>query len=144
MIFHINRLNFKPDVTSEEQRRGLDLLRHQGNAIPAVKAFAVGAEYGGEYQFGAVFQIEDLDGYWEYLIHPAHFESERSGLHLIQDFQSFDTTDSGDPDLGRKIAALHKRSYEQNPELAKLVADVPSFTAPDGTRPPSDASSPSH
>jgi len=133
MIFHINRLTFKADVTPDDKRRGLDLLRNQGNSIPAVKSFVVGPELGGDFEYGAVFVVEDLDGYWEYLTHPAHFESEKSGLHLIQDFQAFDTTDSDDPEFGAKIAALHTRSYQENPELAALVAEVPSFTVPDGS-----------
>jgi hypothetical protein len=133
MIFHVNRLSFKADVSPDEKSRGLDLLRQQGESIPAVKSFVVGPELGGDFEYGAIFVIEDLDGYWEYLTHPAHFESEKSGLHLIERFEAFDTTDSDDPEYGDKIAALHSRSYQENPELAKLVSEVPSFVVPDGS-----------
>lgn len=133
MIFHINRLSFKKGVSEEDRIRGLELLRQQGESIPAVKSFIVGPEFGGEFEYGAVFVIEDLDGYWEYLIHPAHFASEKLGMHLIEKFEAFDTTDSDDPDFGAKIAALHTRSHQENPEIAQLVAEVPSFRAPDGS-----------
>lgn len=132
MIFHVNRLTYKSDVTAEQRADGLDLLRNQGKLIPAVKSFVVGPELGADFEYGAVFVLEDLDAYWEYLIHPAHFESEKSGLHLIERFEAFDTTDSDDPDFGAKIAALHKRSYAENPAIADLIAQVPDMTVPDG------------
>jgi hypothetical protein len=132
MIFHVNRLTFKADVTHEQRREGMDLLRQQGTAITAVKSFVVGSELGADYEWGAVFVIEDLEGYWEYLTHPAHFRSEQMGLHLIERFEAFDVTDSEDPEMGGKISALHARSYAENPELARLVSQVPTFAVPDG------------
>ncbi|KAA9108094.1 Dabb family protein [Microbacterium rhizomatis] len=133
MIFHINRLTYKTDVTPEEREAGLELLRRQGESIPAVKSFVVGPELGADFEYGAVFVIEDLDGYWEYLTHPAHFESEKSGLHLVERFEAFDTTDSDDPGMAAKIAALHRRSYEENPSIADLIAQVPDMVVPDGS-----------
>jgi hypothetical protein len=129
MIYHVNRATFKEGVSAEQKSHALDLLRQQGEAIPAVKAFVVGADLGGEFEVGAIFVLEDLDGFWEYLIHPVHFESEKQAFHLIERFEAFDTTDSDDPDFGAKIAALQTRSYQENPELAALVAQVPTFTA---------------
>lgn len=130
MIYHVNRVAFKAGVSAEDKRHGLDLLRKQGEAIPAVKSFVVGADLGGDYEIGAIFVLEDLDGLWEYLIHPVHFESEKWGFHLVERFEAFDTTDSDDPEYGEKIAALQTRSYQENPELAELVAQVPTFVAP--------------
>ena len=72
MIYPVNRASYKADVSPEEKRHGLELLRRQGEAIPAVKSFVVGADLGGDYEAGAIFLIEDLDGFWEYLTHPAH------------------------------------------------------------------------
>ncbi len=130
MIYHVNRVAFKADVSAEDKRHSLDLLRKQGEAIPAVKSFVVGTDLGGDYEIGAIFVLENLDGLWEYLIHPIHFESEKWGFHLVERFEAFDTTDSDDPEYGEKIAALQTRSYQENPELAELVAQVPTFTAP--------------
>lgn len=132
MIYHVNRLTYKTDVSPEERKRGMDLLRNQGESIPAVTSYVVGPDLGGDFELGAVFVIADLDDYWEYLIHPAHFLSEKSGLDMVQRFEAFDVTDSADPEMGAKIARLHARSYTQNPEIAKLVAEVPSFSVPDG------------
>lgn len=80
MIYHVNRATFRSDVSAEDKRYALDLLRRQGEAIPAVKSFVVGADLGGEYESGAIFVIEDLDGFWEYLTHPAHFESQKFAM----------------------------------------------------------------
>jgi hypothetical protein len=124
-------LTYKTEVTAEQRKEGLDLLRKQGELIPAVKSYIVGPELGADYEYGAIFVLEDLEGYWEYLIHPAHFESEKSGLHLIERFEAFDTTDSDDPELASKIAALHQRSYEENPEIAALIGQVPDMVVPD-------------
>ncbi len=129
MIYHVNRVSFKAGVSEEDKRHGLELLRRQGEAIPAVKSFVVGADLGGDYEVGAIFVFEDLDGFWEYLVHPVHFENEKWGFPFIERFEAFDTTDSDDPEYGQKIAALQTRSYQENPELAALVSQVPSFVA---------------
>jgi hypothetical protein len=76
MIFHINRLTLKPNLTEEQRREALDLLRQAGAANPAVRSFVVGRDLGGDFEWGAVYVLEDLDGYWEYLTHPAHLRSE--------------------------------------------------------------------
>ncbi|MEU4830224.1 Dabb family protein [Streptosporangium sp. NPDC023615] len=129
MIFHVNRLTFRPEVDDRQRAEALDRLRLQGSEIDAVTSWVVGPDIGGDYEWGAVFAIEDLEGYWEYLVHPVHFESQKAGLPLIGRFVSFDITDDDDPGIGARIAELHERSYRENPELATLVGDVPSFAA---------------
>ena len=132
VIFHINRATFKPGLSEEQRRAGLDLLRQAGEANPAVRSYVVGRELGGEFEWGAVYVVDDLDGYWKYLTHPAHVRSEMMGMELIERFEAIDVTDSDDPEIGEKIARLQARNYEEHPELAALVAQVPSFTVPDG------------
>lgn len=132
MIFHINRLTLKPNLTEEQRREVLDLLRQAGAANPAVRSFVVGRDPGGDFEWGAVYVLEDLDGYWEYLTHPAHLRSEVKGIPLLERFEAFDITDSNDPEIGDKIARLHRRNYAEHPEVAALVAQMPSFGVPDG------------
>ncbi|MEU6711483.1 hypothetical protein ABZ897_08355 [Nonomuraea sp. NPDC046802] len=81
-------------------------------------------DYGGDFDWGGVFVIEDLDGYWEYLTHPAHAHTDRIGMPLVEKYDSSDITDD-DPQLGAKIADLHRRRYESDPELAALVGMLP-------------------
>lgn len=124
MIQHGIRFTFKPGVTPEQRDEALESLRNQGRVIPSVASFVVGPDYGGEYEWGATFAIEDLDGYWEYLIHPAHLHTDRIGLPLIDRFASFDITDDLSPDFGERIAALHQRRYDSIPDISDLVSDL--------------------
>lgn len=86
-------------------------------------------ERGDGFEASGIFVIEDLDGFWEYLTHPAHVGTEQASFHLVEKFEAYDITDSDDPEYGTKIAALQTRSYQENPALAALVEQVPSFTA---------------
>ena len=133
MIFHINRMTYKAGLSEEQRRAGLEMARQAGAANPAVKSYVVGRELGGEFEYGAVYVVEDLDGYWAYLTHPAHVRSEMEGIPLIEKFVAIDVSDSDDPQIGEKIAALQARNYQEHPEMAALVAQAPSFTTPDGT-----------
>jgi hypothetical protein len=129
MIFHINLFNVKPGVSDEQREAGLDLMR-QDAANPAVKSWIVGRVLGGEFEYGAVYVVEDLDGYWAYLTHPAHVRQELGGIPLIEKFVAFDVTDSDDPEIGEKIAALQARHLQESPELAAREAEAPSFAVP--------------
>lgn len=127
MIYHGNRFTMKKGVTPEQRDEALDSLRNQGASIDAVKSYVVGPDFGGEFEYGAVFVIEDLEGYWEYLMAPSHAHTDRIGLPLLEKFQSFDITDDPDPDIEDKIAELHRRRYAQNAELTQLVRDLPLY-----------------
>ena len=133
MIFHINRVTWKADLGEEERQAGLELARQAGAANPAVKSYIVGPELGGEFEYCFVYVVEDLDGYWEYLTHPAHVRSEVEGIPLIEKFVAFDVSDSDDPDLGEKIAALQARNFQEHPDVAAVIAQAASFTVPDGS-----------
>ena len=132
MIFHINRATYKAGLSEEQRRGGLEMLRQSGASNPAVKSYVVGPEFGGEFEYGAVYVVEDLDGYWQYLDHPVHVREELTGMELIERFEVVDITDSDDLEIGEEIARLQVRHMEAHPELAGLMAKVPSFTVPDG------------
>ena len=133
MIFHINRATFKAGLSEEQRRAALELLRHAGADNPAVKSYVVGPELGGEFEYCAVYVVEDLDGYWAYLTQPAHVRSELEGIPLIEKFAAIDVSDSDDPDLAKKIAALQTRNFQEHPEVAAAAAAAASFTVPDGS-----------
>ncbi|GAB2685053.1 hypothetical protein GCM10027271_54440 [Saccharopolyspora gloriosae] len=124
MIYHGNRFTFRADAAPERVEEALESLREQGRAIPAVRSFVVGPDHGGDYDFGAVFVLADLDGYQEYLVHPAHLNTDRVGLPLVDRFASFDITDDPDPGLAGKIAQLHRRRYDGMPDIAALVSGL--------------------
>jgi hypothetical protein len=123
MIFHHNRMTFRPEATAEELEEGLEYLRAQGR-IDAVTSFVVGREVGSEFAWGAVFVIENLDDYWDYLTHPAHARTIEFGARLLDRFVMYDTTDDPDPQIGEKIAALQER-FATQPESAPLANRLP-------------------
>ena len=131
MIFHINRATYKAGLSEEQRRAGVEMLRQSG-ANPAVKSYVVGAELGGEFEYGAVYVVEDLDGYWAYLEYPAHVREELEGTPLLEKFAAIDVTDSDDPEIGEKIAALQARHQQEHPEITAEIAQAASFTVPDG------------
>jgi len=135
VIFHINRATYKAGLSEEQRRAGLEMLRRSGAANPAVKLYVVGPGLGGEFEYGAVYVVEDLDGYWAYLTHPAHVRSEMTGIPLLEKFAAIDVSDSDDPELGEKIAALQARNFQEHPEMAALAARAASFTVPGGQGP---------
>jgi hypothetical protein len=47
--------------------------------------------------------VEDLDGYWPYLTHPAHVRQELEGIPLLEKFAAIDVSDSDDPELDENI-----------------------------------------
>jgi hypothetical protein len=134
VIFHINRITPKKGLSGEQRRAGVEMSRQSGAANPAVKSYVVGPEVGGEFEYSAVYVVEDLDGYWAYLTHPAHVREELEGTPNLERFVAFDVTDSDDPEIGEKIARLQARHMQESPEFAALVAQVPSFEVPGGTR----------
>ncbi|MCL7379970.1 Dabb family protein [Streptomyces sp. 35G-GA-8] len=135
MIYHHNRFTFKAGATPEQREEALASLRNQGHSIDAVVRYVVGRDVGGEFEYGAVFVLEGLNGYWEYLMAPSHAHTDRIGLPLVETFVSYDTTDSDDPDIAQQTAELHARRFAGDPVLRKMVADLPSYSgssAPEG------------
>jgi hypothetical protein len=101
-----------------------------------VKSYVVGPELGGEFEYGAVYVVEDLDSYWAYLEFPAHVHLELWGIPHLEKFAAIDVTDSDDPEFGAKVAALQARHQQEHPEIAAEIAQAASFTVPDGAGQP--------
>ena len=127
MIYHINRAKVKAGVTPEQIEPVLESWRNQGRTIPAVKSFIIGRDLGGDYDYSAVFAVEDLDGLYEYLTHPTTYETDRLGLNLAEDLVIFDVSDDDDPELEAKIQELHRRRNEDNPDVARMLAEIPTY-----------------
>ncbi|TVT62629.1 Dabb family protein [Amycolatopsis rhizosphaerae] len=127
MIYHINRVKVKASATPVQIEAALESWRYLGRSVPSVKSFIVGRDHGGDFQYSAVFAVEDLDGLFEYLTHPATYRTDHLGLNLAEDLHIFDVSDDDDPELNAKIQELHRRRNELNPEVAAMLADVPTY-----------------
>ncbi|WP_116199642.1 Dabb family protein [Amycolatopsis circi] len=128
MIYHSIRFTIKPGVTPQEKAAVVAKMREQFAAIPAVKAHVVGPDFGGKYEYGAVLVIEDIEGYADYMNHPAHLELDRVGLPFVDEFMSSDITDDPDPEIGEKIAEVHRSRFENVPDIADLISGLASYT----------------
>jgi hypothetical protein len=127
MIHHINRIKLKADAPSAQVEEALESLRNQGRQVSSVKSFVVGRDHGGDFDWGATYVIEDLDGLWEYLTHPATLNSDKVGLPVVERLDIFDISDDEDPELAAKIEELHRRRNELSPETQEMLADVPAY-----------------
>ena len=128
MIYHINRATMKAAATPQQIEAALESWRNQGRSNPAIKSFVVGRDHGGDYAYSAVFVVEDLDGLFAYLTHPTTYQTDHLGLNLVERLEIFDVSDDDDPELNAKIQDLHRRRNELNPEIAGMLAGVPSYT----------------
>ena len=70
---------------------------------------------------------------------PAHVRLELWGIPYLAKFAAIDVTDSEDPELAEKIAALQARHQQEHPEIAAEIAQAASFTVPGGAGQPSAA-----
>jgi hypothetical protein len=127
MIVHIVRFTLKPDAPKDQVDLAFEQLRKQGREINAVQSFVVGRDFGGEFDYGAIYVMKDIEGYLEYMMSPIHRKSDEIGLPLVDKFISMDITDDKDPAIGEKIAEIHQNRFENDPALAALVQNLSSY-----------------
>lgn len=127
MIAHIVRFTLRPDATKDQVDLALESLRKQGREIKAVQLFLVGRDFGGEFDYGAMYIVKDIEGYREYMMSPIHRKSDEIGLPLVEKFVSMDITDDEDPAIGDKIAEIHRNRFQNDPALVALVQNLSSY-----------------
>ena len=77
MIRHVAVFNWKPEATAEQVEQIATELRKLGAGIPAVKAYACGADAGitpGNADFAVIAEFDDEAGFVSYRDDPAHRE----------------------------------------------------------------------
>jgi Stress responsive A/B Barrel Domain len=128
MIYHSVRMSFKPEIPPKDVEGGLERLRRMGREIEVVESWCVGRDIGGEFQYGAMYALPDIEAYEAYMNAPIHLETDAAGLPLVSNFVSLDLTDDEDPAIADKIADVHRRRFERHPEVLGLVEDLDSYT----------------
>jgi Stress responsive A/B Barrel Domain len=136
MIYHQIRFSVKPDVPEAELEANLERLRRLGRELDVVEFWCVGRDFGGEFEYGAMYALADIDAYRTYMYAPLHLETDAAGLPLVDNFVSLDLTDDADPAIGDKIAQVHSDRFADHPEVLELVASLGSYT---GSGVPDDA-----
>ncbi|MFI0353334.1 Dabb family protein [Actinomadura sp. 9N407] len=127
MIYHQIRIAVKPDAPEDQVQHALDLMRRLGGELDAVESFIVGRDFGGEFEYGAMYALKDIDAYRTYMYDPLHREIDTVGLPLVTNMISMDLTDDADPEIGDKIAKVHSDRFADHPELAGLIEDLGSY-----------------
>jgi Stress responsive A/B Barrel Domain len=70
MIYHQIRVSIRPDAEKEKVDTALEMLNRMGREIEVVDFFCVGRDFGGNFDFGALYALKDLDAYRTYMFHP--------------------------------------------------------------------------
>ncbi|WP_030160554.1 Dabb family protein [Glycomyces sp. NRRL B-16210] len=118
MIYHCIRFTIRPEVPEEVVNAVVAGMTGQ---VDANDTGLFGRDFGGDYEYGAVNAVKDLDEYEAMMNAPEHLEIDRAGLPLIARFASFDISDDPDPELAAKIAAIHQRRFDAHPDLVELI-----------------------
>ncbi|OXG05058.1 stress responsive alpha/beta barrel protein [Flavobacterium araucananum] len=127
MIYHTIRVGFLKEVT-EEQKQEVALKFHQmGNEIKSVNFYGVGKDIGGEFEMGAIFALNNIEDYKDYMHNPIHRQMDSLGLPLVKNMISQDLTDDPDPQIKNKIEEIHAKRFENDKELSLLVKGLSSY-----------------
>lgn len=62
MIVHVVRFTLKPNAPKDQVDLAFEQLRKQGREIKAVQLFCVGRDFGGEFDYGAMYVVKDIEG----------------------------------------------------------------------------------
>ena len=130
MIYHINRFAMKMDAPEDQLEAALDHLRRIGKELDAVEFYCVGRDLGGEFDVGAMYALKDIDDYRTYMFAPIHEETDNAGLPIVSNQVSYDLTDDPDPQIGDKMAQVHRDRFAERPHLRDLIQNLGSYTGP--------------
>ncbi|WBB70067.1 Dabb family protein [Micromonospora sp. WMMD812] len=134
MIYHQIRISMKPDAPKGDVAHALEMLRRLGRELDVVEQWAVGRDFGGEFEYGAMYALKDIDAYRAYMYAPLHRKIDEIGLPLVDNMVSLDLTDDEDPAIGDKIAQIHAERFAGDAALTSLVEGLGSYEG-SGTTP---------
>lgn len=98
MLTHIVIWKYKPEVSEEERRRHVEMLRALVGIVPEIESFEVGFDVlrlDRSYDTGLVSTFRDRDALKVYAAHPAHVEAADFGRGLSAHVASVDFESEG-------------------------------------------------
>jgi Stress responsive A/B Barrel Domain len=102
-------------------------MRRLGRELDAVEHWAVGRDFGGEFEYGAMYVQKDIEAYRTYLHEPMHRKIDEIGLPLVDNMISQDLTDDTDPAIGDRIRDIYADRFTNDPVLVDLVEGLGSY-----------------
>ena len=96
MLTHIVVWKYKPEVSEEQRREHVALLRRLPSVVPGIESFAVGADVlrlPRSYDTGLVATFRDRAGLDAYTVHPDHVVVADLGRTLGEHVASVDFED---------------------------------------------------
>jgi hypothetical protein len=127
VIYHQIRFSIRPDADKQQVETAFEMLHRMGREIDVVEFFCVGRDFGGEFEYGALYGLKDIQAYQTYLHHPLHTATDRAGLPVVSNMVSHDLTDDEDPTIGEQIRKLHADRFAGDPTLRGLVEGLGSY-----------------
>jgi hypothetical protein len=127
MIYHQIRFTLKPDAPKEQVDTAFELLHRVGREVAAVESFCIGRDLGGDFEYGALYVLKDIEAYKAYMHAPLHRQTDEAGLPVVDKMISMDLTDDEDPEIGAKIAEVHSKRFAGDPGLVELVEGLGSY-----------------
>ena len=124
MIYHINRFAIKKDAPEDQLDAAMQYLRKVGEELDVVEFYCVGRDLGGEFGVGAMYALKDIDAYRTYMFAPIHEQTDNAGLPIVSNQVSYDLTDDTDPQIGDKMAQVHRDRFAEWPHLRDLIRNV--------------------
>lgn len=124
MIYHINRFAIKQDAPRDQVEAAMQYLRRVGEELDVVESYCVGRDIGGEFGVGAMYALKDIDAYRIYMFDPIHEATDNAGLPIVANQVSYDLTDDPDPQLGEKMAQVHRDRFAERPHLRELIQNM--------------------
>src|SRR5438477_8593202 len=121
MIYHSIRMSIKPGVSKESLDAAFALWDKMGRELPSIEFYCIGRDVGGEYDYGGMFALKDIDAYRAFVMAPITREVDLLGLPLVQNVVSMDLTDDPDPEIAQKIDEIHRVRFERDPDVLALV-----------------------
>lgn len=128
MIYHSIRLSMRPEAREDKVKAALAQWHKMAEEIPAIEFYCIGRDIGGEFEYGAMFALKDIEAFREFVMHPSGRETDLIGLPLVQNLISMDLTDDPDPEFASKVAEIHRVRFERDPEVLELINKIPAFS----------------
>jgi hypothetical protein len=124
MIYHINRFALRPDAPEDQVETARQYLHRIGRELDVVESYCVGRDIGGEFGIGAMYALKDIDAYRTYMFAPIHEQTDNAGLPIVANQVSYDITDDPDPQIGDKMAQVHRDRFAERPHLRDLIQNM--------------------